>query len=316
MPFRTLQALFPAVLAVSAAHGQMNAGVTVPDVSVDYNQSDFSTLVDEFDVMHKMATSVRYGEVVSPETFTLHENVAWAVRSLLRPEETLGNAVIMYGYDFSSACDNPEVRGLNTPAVLAVQPSVDSAFDQVEPSSMYSVTLYETVADACNARRVVQMLANTFSAWEQSNDTAAKDANEFLAERLSKNVKSVSWPVAAGSDTDRITTYSNLDAALGNQSITILGYLPVETGTAASFAQEIGEIENSSDASLIFSVGRLPVVEKGIELWAFCAEVGPCFGHQNDKGYTSSHFAGLVNSDFEKAVVDNPQILMPAAADE
>ena len=323
MAFWTLQAVFSITLAASAAHGQTNDDVMrLPDLSVHSNQADVLTAIDGLKIMHATMpdVSVRYDQVVSPETFTFNENVAWAVRSFLRPKETLGNAVVMYGYEFNSACVESALPTLDTPAVLAVQPRIDTAgTGQVTPTFLYSVTLYETVADACDARKVVQALVNA-SAGEAINlkdvGTDLERESAILAKNLSMQVVPFIWSPSVRSDTARTSAYSELEAAVGDRHIAIPGYLPVDTATAASFALEIGEIEKANEDTLIFTVGRIPGAGKGLELWAFCAEVGQCFGHQADDSFTSSHFAGVVNSNLEIAPYEDTPIVLPAEAED
>lgn len=309
MTFRTLYALLFAMLAASTAQGQMNDNlVPVPDVSAQFDQASLLAAFDGFEMVTASAPaiSVHYEQVVSPETFTFNESVAWAVQSFRRPKETLGRAVVLYGYDFNSACDVSTARNLAIPAVLAIQPHVDTA----GPTLPYSVTLYETVDEACDAREVVQELANTFTRWILSNDTGLENADTDLANYLSMYVTPFSWSAASASDTAQFNAYSQRSPE-GERPITIPGYLPVDTSTAASFAREISEIVVANDDSLIFSVGRLPGAGRGLEMWAFCADVDQCFGHQADGSFTSSHFAGFIDSNFENVVSQDPQSMQP-----
>ena len=322
MAFQTLQLILCVGLVASAAHGQMNEDMaTMPDLSIHDEQAELLATINGLDMTTVTVpdVSVHYDQVVSPETFTFNENVAWATRSLLRPEETLGNAVIMYGYESRSACDDTAVRDMDIPAALAVQPHLDSIdAGWGGPALPYSVTLFETIADACEAQEVVQMLANTSvrDIIRLSTDYAGlEEANRILADRNSMQVLPTTWSAAAGPDAAWINAYRELGAASGVEHLAIPGFLPFDSGTAVNFALEVGEIGEANGDSLIFSVGRLPGVGRGLEMWAFCAEVGQCFGHQADASFVSSHFAGLVSGYRNNVPSASPLTLPPAAPD-
>ena len=254
MVFRILQAYFAVVLAASAAHGQVvEDKPTPPEISV------------------------HYGQVISPETFSFNENVAWAVRSLLRPEETLGKAVVMYGYPVDHACDVDPQQIPDVPAALALP--LRSSTDDVVWADLdrpYSVTLYKTAGDACGALDFAKRLANI-----ESNTL-----NSITGQRQSDQITFVSW-------------YAGLraPAAAGEVLITIPGFLPVDNDTAASFARELRKIEagKETNSSLLFSVGKLPGAGEGLELWAFCDEAERCLGHEADDIFVARNFAGIVN---------------------
>ena len=317
MAFRTLHALFSVMLVASAAHGEMDDDVvTVPDLIAHHDQADLPTMIGNFDLMTtgRSDIAVSYDQVVSPETFTFNENFTWALRSLRRPKETLGNAVIMYGYGFNSVCEVPEVQNQGTPAALVVQPHFVTT-NQVNPASPYSVTFYKTVADACNAAEVVQRLADVsaqelFERWESGTDLV--NITAALAELLSQHVEPIAWPDTAGSDAAKIMDHNAQTPTID----AIPGYLPVDAVTAARFAHEIGEIDEAKEASLIFSVGRLPAAGRGLELWAFCGKVDQCFGHEADGSFASSHFAGIVINNPANGLSVSPLIEQPSGPDE
>ncbi len=310
MAFRTLQALLSVTLAASAAHGQV-IETKVPDAAAQYNRSDLSEVAAAFNWITELepVVYVHYKQMISPETFTFNENVAWALQSLWWPDETLGKAVIMYGYDFNSACDASAARNLDTPAALAIQVPLDSA--DVDP--VKSVTLYEDVSDACDAREVVQQLAKTYISSSFSEDAGLEDANEGLANFLLTDVRAVSWSPVSGSGDAAIDDSELLELVAAEEGRTVIpGYLPVDTSTAVSIADKIAEIERANGDSMIFSVGRLPGVGRGIEMWAFCADVAQCLGHQTDTIFASGRFAGFVDSNLDSAPSQSPQSMQPA----
>ena len=97
---------------------------------------------------------VHYDQVVLPETFTFGENFAWAVRSFLAPEETLSNAVFMYGYRFDTACGVNFGQDTDTPAALAVRSGSGS---DGEGEVLPVIEPYNSVTNACIADSANEM---------------------------------------------------------------------------------------------------------------------------------------------------------------
>lgn len=139
--------------------------------------------------------------VVSPETFTIRENLAWGVQLLLWPE-TLENAVIMYGYNLDSAC-----AVIDDDQLLArVQPSDN----ENESGQSYTVRFFQETTAACDTT------SNT-STLEVDDEIAT-----MFAEMVARAVE------------------ANNESLYGD------------------------------DSDLLFSVGRLPGIEEGLEMWTFC----------------------------------------------
>lgn len=204
MIFRVLCSLLSVTLAGGTAYGQ-----TIDTVGAETD------------------SAVTYSGVVSPETFTFNDNVAWAVKSLRRPDRALGKAVIMYGYGATSVCEeSPQARKVDTHAALAVQRP-----DRWN-SPLFSVMFYETVEHACKV-------------WK----------NPYI------------WA-------KRIPGY------------------PAGNDTTRNFEDVIDEIHGDGSIhydSFIFSVGRLPNIGRGHEIWAFCDDIGQCLGHKDDTSFVFDH---------------------------
>ena len=281
MTLRTQPLFFAVAFAASTAHGQDAPGMA--------------------DVLSS-ATAVHYDRVISPETFTFKEDLAWAVRSLLRPEETLGNAIIMYGYDFTNACAAAEDRNLDTPVAHVAPPQLDQ-INEIDlggqTNGLYAVTLYETIHDACLNEEIVQSLANQ-AAIEMfnrygSDDTALPPTIRAAWADATGASSYLSALVAAGRVPENVIVHSSVgyeDAVMFVREW-VPGYIPVELQTVEMFSQEIAQIQtaNRPVQPLLFSVGRLPGAGSGFELWAFCDEPGQvnrCLGHPEWSGESPS----------------------------
>ena len=151
---------------------------------------------------------VKFESVVSPETFTLVENLAWGARTILYPEK-FENTVVMYGYGPKDVC-NDKIKFSDATAAIAVSLSQGTA------SPPYKIAFYETVDNACNG--------------------------EFMSVKGDR-----------GADRATIEAFASVIAM-------------------------IAEEDKGLTELLVVSTGRLPVDEKGLEIWAFCSGDTFCLG--------------------------------------
>ena len=253
---------------------------------------------------------VAYENVVSPENFGLLEAAVWGVAAVANPEETLGDAVIMYAYDSEATCSNLEQRATmdgaaeagmavsfaavpRTAIGYAAELGMIASFAAVPRTAVSFAAVPRTVMDGAAEPDVVGSSSNVPATSAEGQTWATQagvmfhgpvesacnliDVHRDRAAGLAAHyVELVGNGYAMAEDGNTMTEADDLEALVRDIEALGVEIELVDYETIARMEEVVSEIGLTTDdgtpASAILSVGRLDWGNRGNEIWAFCGE--------------------------------------------